>query len=154
MSTAYPDLPAAMVGWIRGQPSVVAAFGEDTTALSTTKFWGDEARAGVSLPWAVYEEIEGDTEYMTAAGGVTSSIETGMVRFVVVAEGKKVARDLGRMLVKALNDAPLVFADGSLMLLRARKPSFAPVGDLAPNCPNAYARIIAFDTMVQRSSLT
>lgn len=152
MSTLYPDLPAALVGWLRSQPTVVAAFGEDTTALATTKFWADLARPGVNLPWAVYEEVEGEVTSMTAAAGVTCSLETGTIRFVVVAQGKKAARDLGRTITRALNDAPLVFADGVLMYLRARKPSFAPVGSLAPGNPNAYARVVVFETMVQRQS--
>jgi hypothetical protein len=142
-----------VLGWLRAQPTIVSAFAEDTSSIATTKFWGDEARQGVALPWAIYEEVEGDIMYMTSAGGATASIESGLLRFLVVAEGKKAARDLGRMLTRALNDAPLVFQDGVLMLLRARKPSFVPVGDLAPGVPNAYARLIVFETMVQRSTL-
>ncbi len=154
MPPSYPDLPAAMVGWLRAQPTVVAAFAEDTSSATTTKFWADAARQGVSLPWAVYEEVEGDLTYMTAAGGITSSLDSGKVRFLIVAEGKKTARDLGRMVTTVLNDAPLAFADGTLMLLRARKPFFVPVAKVAPHCPNAYARVIVFETMVQRNSLT
>lgn len=151
MATAYPDLPAAMIGWLRSQPTIVAAFGEDTSAPATTKFWADAARQGVALPWAVYEEVDGELAAMTAAGGVTCRIETGLVRFVVVAEGKRAARDLGRMVMKGLDDAPLVFDDGRLMYLRARRPFFAPAGTLAPNSPGASARVVVFETMVQRT---
>ncbi len=119
------------------------------SSATTTKFWADAARQGVSLPWAVYEEVEGDLTYMTAAGGITSSLDSGKVRFLIVAEGKKTARDLGRMVTTVLNDAPLAFADGTLMLLRARKPFFVPVAKVAPHCPNAYARVIVFDQFTE-----
>ena len=35
----------------------------------------------------------------------------------------------------------------------ARRPSFAPAGSLAPGTPNAYARVVVFEAIVQRSSL-
>jgi hypothetical protein len=37
------------------------------------------------------------------------------------------------------------------MYLRAGSPSAIPVGDIAPNCPNAYAYAVVFSTMVQGS---
>ncbi|SIN70111.1 hypothetical protein SAMN05444166_0235 [Singulisphaera sp. GP187] len=76
MSSA-PDLPAAMIAWLRASPSVVAAFAENTASPTTTKFWADEARRGVGLPWAVYEETGSDLIYMTATESVAPSIETG-----------------------------------------------------------------------------
>jgi len=152
MSTAHPDLPAAMIGWLRASPSVVTAFAENTNALATTKFWADAARPGVALPWAVYEERDGEVQSMTAARGMTCSIETGIVRFTIVAPAKKLARDLGRLVVKALDDAPLLFADGRLMYLRAQSASFQPVADIAPASPTAHARVIDFRFMVQRTA--
>jgi hypothetical protein len=150
MSTAYPDLPAAMIAWLRASPNVVAAFSENTASPATTKFWADEARQGTLLPWAVYEEIDGDIQYMTTAGGVRNTIEAGVVRFIVVGEGKKATRDLGRLLTRTLDDAPLLFADGNLMYLRAKKPSFVSVKDVIGDIPNAYARMVIFETMVNR----
>lgn len=151
MSTAYPDLPAAMIGWLRASPGVVTAFAEDTNAPTTTKFWADAARPGAALPWAVYEELDGDVQSMTAARGLACSIETGTVRFTIVASGKKLARDLGRLVVKALDDAPLLFADGRLMYLRAQSTSFQPVANITPASPTAYARVVNFGFMVQRT---
>lgn len=152
MSTAYATLAEAMIGRLRAMPTIISAFGENTNTRATTKFWADVAESGVNLPWAVYEEIEGDIQHMTAVAGRVSSIETGQVRWVVVAEGRKAARDLGRMLINVLNDAPLAFSDGQLMEFRARKPFFAPVGDLAPGAPRAAARVVVFDYMLSRGS--
>lgn len=151
MSTPYPDLPAAIIGWLRANPTVVAAFAENTASPATTKFWADAARRGVALPWAVYEEASSDLLFMTVTGTVAPSIETGQLRFKVVAAEKKQARDLGRLLAETLNDAPLVFDDGLLMNFRARSSFFVPVETCCADHPNAYARVILFDFMVNRS---
>ncbi|WP_406699229.1 hypothetical protein V5E97_10165 [Singulisphaera sp. Ch08] len=151
-SETYPDLPAAMIGHLRATPAVVTAFGENRAALATTKFWADSARRGVILPWAVYEETDSDITYMTTTGSVAPSIETGQIRFKVVSDEKKMARDLGRLLAETLNDAPLVFDDGLLMNLRARTPFSVPIAHVCADHPTAYARVIVFDYMVNRSS--
>lgn len=151
MSTTYPDLPAAMIGWLRASPAVIAAFAENTAAPASTKFWADSARRGVALPWAVYKEPRSDILYMTVTGSAVPSIETGEIRFKVVSAEKKEARDLGRLLAETLNDAPLEFSDGLLMHLRARTPFFVPVETIGPDHPTAYARVIVFDFMVNRS---
>jgi hypothetical protein len=147
-----PDLLAAVVARLRASPGVVAAFAENTASAATTKFWAEAARQGVVLPWAVYEEIDGDIQYMTQAAGVSNTIETGAVRFVIVAAGKKAARDLGRLVSSTLDDAPLVFDDGILMYLRAKKPYFVPAADIAPENPTAYARAVVFEFMVNRTA--
>ncbi|SIN70650.1 Protein of unknown function [Singulisphaera sp. GP187] len=150
MSSA-PDLPAAMIAWLRASPSVVAAFAENTASPTTTKFWADEARRGVGLPWAVYEETGSDLIYMTVTESVAPSIETGQIRFTVVSAEKKRTRDLGRLVAETLNDAPLVFDDGLLMNLRARTPFSVPIEHVSADHPAAYARVIVFDFMVNRA---
>src|SRR5205823_6151022 len=95
VTTTYADLPSAMLGRLRAMPTLVSAFAEDTGASSTTKFWADFAPAGVLLPWAVYQELDGGLQYMTSAGGRTSSIESGQVRWTIVGEGRRAVRDLG-----------------------------------------------------------
>jgi hypothetical protein len=152
VTTAYADLPSAMLGRLRSMPTVVSAFAEDTSLASTTKFWADFAPAGVILPWAVYEEVDGDIQYMTPRAGHVASIETGQVRWTIVGEGRRAVRDLGRVLATVLDDAPLEFAGGQLMEIRARKPFFAPVRDLAPGTPHAVARVVVFDYMLSRTT--
>ena len=152
MTVAYASLPEAMVGRLRSMPSVVAAFGEDTSALATTKFWADFAEAGVQLPWAVYEELDGDVMYMTPAAGRVASIESGQIRWTIAGEGRKAVRDLGKLIVTVLNDAPLLFTDGQLMDLRARKPFFVPAANFAPNVPHAAVRVLVFDYMLSRTT--
>lgn len=147
MSVAYANLLDAMVAHIRGVPNVVAAFGDTGTAnLATDKFWPSPVRKGVELPWAVYEDGSQGTQYTTGA----ASIESSVIRFLVVAAGKDAALTLARMLLKALNDAPLEFMEGRLMYFRASgPPTVQPVTEIAPDCPNAYAYGIAFDVMTQ-----
>lgn len=146
MSVAYANLLDAMLGFMRGSPGLVAAFGDTgTTIPSTDKFWPSPVRTGVDLPWAVYEDGGGDVTYTTGP----ASIETGAIRFAVVANGKDAAYALVKLLVKVLNDAPLVFMDGRLMYFRAGSPSVIPVSSITADCPNGYAYSVVFSTMVQ-----
>ncbi len=55
-----------------------------------------------------YVDAGGDVQYTTG----TATIETSNIQFIVVAAGKDLAESLVRMLVKTLNDAPLVFMSG------------------------------------------
>jgi hypothetical protein len=96
--------------------------------------------------------VDGDIQDITAAGGHQASIESGMIRWTIVGEGRKAVRDLGHLLATVLNDAPLVFADGQLMTIRSRKPFFAPVGDIAPGTPHAVARVLVFEYMLSRTT--
>lgn len=147
MSVAYANLLDAMVAHMRASPSLVAAFGDTGTATTATdKFWPTPVRPDVQLPWAVYEDVGGPTQYMTGP----ASIESGAIRFVVVAAGKDKARSLARMLMSVLNDAPLQFMDGLLMYFRASgSPTAVPITSVLPDCPNGYAYGVTFDTMVQ-----
>lgn len=147
MSTAYADLPAAMIGYLRSQPSLVAAFGEDTSVLATTKFWPDFAQGGVQLPWAVYDEPDATTTWMTEANGVKPFLREATIRFLIVGEGKSTVRALADQIATTLNDAPLEWSGGQLMNFREKQSAFVPVGDLAPNAPAAYARVVLFDVM-------
>jgi len=148
MSTAYPDLPAAMVGWLRSSPGVVSAVGEHVGAL---KIWAEAAPRGVELPWVVYQERDAELQYMTQTAGLVSVLESGTIRLFVVAAGKKQARDLARTIRRALDDAPLLFADGQLMHLRGRESHFASARDIAPDHPTAHAATIDFAFMVSRT---
>lgn len=151
VAETYPDMPSAMIAWLRATPAVVAAFGEDASAHATTKFWADVTPSKVDLPWATYEETGSEFMYMT--GDPPPSIETGQLRFIVVTEAKKEARDLGRLLAETLNDAPLVFDDGLLMYLRAKAPFFVPIGNILPGASTGYSIVLVFDFMCQRAPL-
>jgi len=154
MTVAYADLPAAMIGHLRDQPTIVAAFGEDTSAPATTKLWGDEVRAGVAMPWAVYEEIDRKTTDMTAAGGVVNRLNDLTIRWTVVGEGKQAVRQLAEMLIDGLNDAPLLFEGGKLMYFRSTSgPIFVPNQGIAPSTPSAYVAVVVFSAMVSSTLL-
>lgn len=150
MSSTYTDLPAAMIGWLRSQPGLAAAFGDDGLTLATRKFWGDAAQPSVPLPWAVYSEEAGTTTYMTGDRGNVPYLDEATIQFVVVAASKQQARQLGDLIAAALTDPPLVFSDGTLMMMRPTNPFFAPVSGIAPDHPTAYARVVSLSTMVQR----
>lgn len=143
-----PDLLAAIIAHLRATPAVVAAFGEDTSAEVSTKFFADGAWHEAQLPWLVYEETGSDYMYMT--GDNAPSIETGQLLFKCVSKYKKEARDLGRLVASTLNEAPLVFDDGLLMNLRAKTPFFTPASNIFPGSPTGFVCGLVFDFMVER----
>lgn len=145
MSTAYPNLLDAMLGHMRGSPGLGAAFGDTGTAVTATDKFAPFPVRNADIPWAGYVDAGSDVQYTTG----TATIETSNIQFIVVAAGKDIAESLVRLLVKTLNDAPLIFMSGRLMYLRAGSPSAIPIGDLAPNCPNAYAYGVTFQAMTQ-----
>jgi len=135
-----------MVAHMRDTPALVAAFEDEGTSVpAKDKFWPVPVRTGVDLPWAVYEDVAGNTTYTTGP----DSIEEGAIRFVVVADGKDAALALARLLASTLTDPPLEFDNGLLMYLRPGSLSVVPIGALAPGSPNAYAYGVTFTTMAQ-----
>lgn len=147
MSVAYANLLDAMLGHIRGSPGLVAAFGDEGPSVpAKDKFWAAPVRDGVELPWAVYQDVGGNATFTTGP----ASIEEGSIRFVVTADGKDTANRLAKLLVKTLNDAPLVFMDGLLMYFRATAPPTSVlISEVLPNCPNGYAYGVTFSVMTQ-----
>ena len=62
------------------------------------------------------------------------------------------------MITKAASDiaeAPIYIDDSgapTLMEIRAKKPFFAPVREIAPGAPHAVARIVVFNYMLSRTT--
>jgi hypothetical protein len=146
---SYANLLDAMLGHMRATPALVAAFGDDPSALETDKFWAMPVRK-CQLPWAGYVDVNGNVTWMTGEARV--SIEESAIQFVVVADGKDKALELVRLLADTLTDPPLVFDDGKLMYFRPGSPSAIPITSILPECPNGYAYGVTFSTMTQRST--
>lgn len=146
---SHANLLDAMVAHMRADAALVAAFGDDVSALATDKFWPTPVRSGVELPWAVYEDGGGNTQYTTGP----ASVEDSAIRFVVVGDGRDTSLALARLLIATLNDAPLEFDDGLLMYFRCTgAPSVVPITAITGDYPNAYAYALTFSTMVQRTA--
>lgn len=144
------DLPAAIVAWLRNHPSVVAAFNDGGSISS--KFWADGADP-VELPYLVYEEPSEILSAQSAdAEGIVWYFGPGRIVMTVVAETKKQTRDLTKLLISTLDDAPIRFADGFLLEIRAEVSAihYVPIPTPAPNSLTQYQRVIPFTYFVQR----
>lgn len=117
-----PDLVAACIAWLRLNAAIVAAFGD---TVATPKFGSDIAARGISPPYLEFYEPEEDESYETADGtGLPSTLADGLLSFDLVCPGslgKLGTRQLGELVIEALNDAPLTFLDGVLVYLRRTK---------------------------------
>lgn len=72
----------------------------------------------IRAPYAVVYTLPESADYMSPTGAGVDYIDEGSFQVSVFAEGRVVARDLGRAVEAALNDAALTFDDGTLMVLR------------------------------------
>jgi hypothetical protein len=131
-STQPPDLVAACIAWLRLSPTIVAAMGETATV---EKFFSDYTTRSTAPPYLAFyepEETEGYESLDTT--GLTSALTDGLLAFELVAPqslGKLGTRQLAEAIVSRLNDAPLTFADGTLVYFRRserRFPTFREAG--------------------------
>ena len=120
MGIVPPDLVAACIQWLRFQGTIVLAFGDSAT---TPKFFSTSRPAAHSRPGSGFSEPEGEETYDTKDdSGLASSLEEGDLICAVTggggASGKVALRQLADQVASILADAPLTFADGSLVYLR------------------------------------
>lgn len=121
--SGVPTLPAdlleALAAYLDAQDALVSAF---AGSASSPKFWADVAPLGIQLPLLVFAEHAEPERYESPDGsGTVGVVEEGEVELAVYAATKAQARQLRRALVAALDDAPLRFATGTLLYLRARR---------------------------------
>lgn len=89
----------------------------------------DQIPRTLALPYATIAEVGNSRQYTDTSGGY---VDSGMIQVTVFAPGKKAARDLADLVADALNDADLVFGEGTLMLLRQGSRIAAIEPDVAP----------------------
>ncbi|MDR3632622.1 MAG: hypothetical protein P4L84_02230 [Isosphaeraceae bacterium] len=150
-----PDLPAAVIAWLRLSPAIVTAFGETlTTTPPVYKLFGDWNSTKSPMPYLVYQELfEGPGNYQSPnSRGVVYGFPTGQFQISIFAAGKRQGRVLAEMVAASLNDAPLTFADGVLLELRLDSMHAIPEGDIGPGgVVTAYHFALTFLYRVQRS---
>lgn len=151
-----PDLPAAIMLWLRQSPQIVAKFGD---SLTTPKFFGDRATWNKlpDMPYLVYDEIyEGNPTYESADQfGVVHETPTGQFQIAIFTKNKIDGRNLARMIKNRLNDAPLFFQDGWLLELRWESELSIPGdGTIGPgSAPTYYQRVMTFLYCVEREMI-
>lgn len=119
------------------------------TQLGVQKFFADFA-SDSSEPQAVVSEIGESYQFMTAAAGnEIPYLADGILSVTVYAPGRKQARDLGKAIGRALNDAPLVWTTDRLMMMRMQSAQFIPNPPSGPGVPTMFVRQLQFAYQTQ-----
>jgi len=145
----YPDLVAAVIGQLRTYDggSFATALGDST---STPKIWVGAVMGSPALPWVRIMRPIGTREYM--ANG--NFIETGQIQVSVFASSYSAARNLawqisspnlGSINTGALDDPPIKFTEGSLMVLRLSQPAWITDDGVGVGVPKTYHAVLTFD---------
>lgn len=143
------DFIAAVVAQLQQTGSVASAFGDTTT---TPKFQGTVAFRPAALPFARLIEVGEESLFQSiGSDGATVHLDRGELQVDVFATSEASARSLGRLVAAALNDAPIVFADGTLLELRQSRSFFVPEPDPGPGAAVVYHRVVLFTYLIQRS---
>lgn len=84
-----------------------------------------------ALPFALIGTLDEEADYQEDGSGHAPFDDVGSVPLLVFAGTEAAARALSRAISAALTDAPLVFADGDLLMIR-RTARGSPVLDVDP----------------------
>lgn len=144
-----PDFAAAVIAALEQNGACAAAFG-DTPA--SPRFHGVQAATAVPVPYARVLELPAGATFESADGaGLVHYYEAGELQLDVFAASESSARSLGKLAAAALNDAPLVFADGQLLELRQARAFFVPEPEAGPGLALVYHRVLLFQYRLQRT---
>lgn len=144
----FPDFPAAVIAALQGNIACAQAFGD---SASTPKFQGVQAFKAAPPYARVLEMPASDTFQSMGSDGLTDYFERGELQLDIFAASESSARSLGKLAAAALNDAPLTFADGTLLELRQSRAFFTPEPDPGPGISVVYHRVILFLYVIQRN---
>jgi hypothetical protein len=152
---AYPyDLVAACISWLRNQPALVAAFGDNPP--NSPAFFSDIAARGEQPPWLCFDEPRATAEFESAdSTGQPSATWTGQLYCEVAATGKLSARTLADQVESVLNQAGInmVFSNGVLIYFRASDQEFPTFREPGTGSNIVmYKRGLLFDYIIERWS--
>lgn len=132
------DLIDAVIATLEMDVQVDAAFGSE-------KFWADYAPQ-VDPPYCVIQELGETYDYMTAVtGNIINYTSPGQMMFSIYAPGRYQTRQLGELIAKALNDAPLKWPQENTMIFRMVSSRFNPLPPTGPGVPTVFNRIFVFE---------
>lgn len=128
----------------------LAADADITTMLAdgAAGIWADESPEGVDLPWIVVHDRGGAAEYETIdALNKIGYDDTGDIQVSVFAGSRALSKALARLVETSLNDAPLVFDDGSLVSFRRDHTSTELDPDKGPDGVDVWQTVLLFETI-------
>lgn len=151
----YPTLLSAAVAQIRGFNSgaIVTALGETS---GSKKIYADEAMGSPAPPWVTIEEPQEQLEQQTIGDdGIVYYFGRGSLEITVYGTTKLQVKAIRKQIVTALNDAPLLFADGTLISdhLRLAAPLNSPIPGVTIGAAQGYSATAQFTYFVERTYL-
>lgn len=148
------DLSDAIFQAMRANIQLTQAFGDtwnsslsieqNVAAGNVCKFWGGYADQ-VDLPLLV--ELEpGETYQNLTQGpkGVQPYYAEGQLQIIVVHTGRYLARQLGELVIFALENQPIAWPGVKPMLFQVMRGGFNPVTGIGPFTPTVAQRVLTF----------
>jgi len=141
------DLVDAVIFQLKSVQQVTAAFGDT---------WNQQAQSGVAKffngvadqvpsPYCVITEAGETYDYMMrVAGNEVSFTSPGNLIFSVFASSAVLARNLGFLCGKALNDYPLQWPGDEAMSFRVANSRLNPVTDIGAGQATVFNRVFTF----------
>ncbi len=145
------DLIDAVIAQLESDSNVTTAFGDTWNQVAQTgvaKFFTDMADQ-VDPPYAVFQELGESYDYMTRViGGVVNYTAPGQMQCDIWAPDRYQARQLGQLVARSLDDAPLVWPAQQLMEFRLIRSSFIPnPAGSGVGVPIMFHRVFFFEFM-------
>ncbi len=144
-----PDLVAACKAKLLATPAFVAAVGH---ANATPKVFFNDALGSPALPYTTLIEEGGeDLPESPQSDGTVNYVGHGSYQFNCYAASPTGARAVRRLAVAALNDAPLLNDDCTVLYFRAVNPTFPVVPDVGPDSAACYRASVNFKAITETS---
>jgi hypothetical protein len=143
------DLEEALQAYLRSSAGLIAAFGK-------ADFFGDLEPAGTALPYLVFTDSGDETaSYQTESDDGSIGVnDYQTLQLTVYAASRAAARRLRRAVEKTLNDAPLLFTQGTLLYFRRAGRLVQKDPDPGPDGLDVWAGILTFAAITERTTAT
>lgn len=142
------DLIEAVTAWLAADTTVTSLLADGVAGE-----WGDEAPVGTNFPFLVTWKVDEETTYeSSAAPGVpVPSDDEGEIQVSVLATSKSGANAIGQTVRHSLNDAPLRFDGGELLMIRQIGKHTVKDPELGPQGTDVWQTVCRFKTIVEHS---
>lgn len=143
------DFVGAIVNALNANVACAAAFG---AAPNKPKFAGTQ-NFRPDMPYARLWEVTADPTFQSeASDGLTYFMDRGTLQIDIFADDESVARSLGKLIAKVINDGAFVFQDGNMLEIRQSRAFFVPEPDSGiAGVAIVYHRVYEFLYVIQRN---
>src|SRR6185437_477819 len=143
--------PAAVIAWLTSNGPAASAFGDSSAA---PKFVGIQGFAAPDVPFARVQVVGGGTSTRESAdgAGIVHYYLHGELQIDVFAADADDCESLGDLIIGALADPQLAWANGrTLELSLSAPPFFVPEPEAGPGVSAVYHRVHQFMYVNERT---